>query len=230
MSPPRRVPRPAARSALPRAAPTGTGALLAAVVLAGSPAPARPGDDATATGTLRLRVREAGRGRGDILPCRAHLEDPDGEAVRAPGLPFFRGRLAWDGSLDLGLAPGTCRRTVARGPEHREAHGTVEVEAGRAAGVDVPLERRIDERIARVEASTAQLAPEERSAVLEPHREARVVFDGLIGEAEARRRGQGGDATDGGAGDEGGTGTGETARPRAGAPRGKPPGEDPGER
>ncbi len=91
-------------------------------------------------GSLKLRVTE----RGQLVPARVHLVGPGGEAVRAPGLPFFRDHFNLDGEVMLKLEDGVYRYTVERGPEYRRVQGRVEITAGEESRRNVAIERIVD--------------------------------------------------------------------------------------
>ncbi len=93
-------------------------------------------------GSLRILVRES-RG-GKEVPARVHLVGPDGEAIRAPGLPFFRDHFNCEGEVTLELEEGIYEYTVERGPEYRRVRGTADITRGKASVQRVVLERIVD--------------------------------------------------------------------------------------
>jgi hypothetical protein len=77
---------------------------------------------------------------GEPVPCRVHLKDPEGQPVRAPGLPFWRDHFVCRGRVDLDLPEGRYAYEIERGPEWSAARG--EIEAGKPLRVE--LERIAD--------------------------------------------------------------------------------------
>jgi hypothetical protein len=61
---------------------------------------------------------------GEILPCRIHLKDAAGKAVRPQGLPFWYDHFVCAGIAELDLIPGTYSYEIDRGPEFLLATGT----------------------------------------------------------------------------------------------------------
>jgi hypothetical protein len=93
------------------------------------------------TGRVELRVV----GEDDTeLPCRIHLYDKAGKAVRAPGLPFWRDHFVCPGTVELDLQPGRYRFEIERGPEFRRQTGQVDVVAGKTKELNVKLRRLIN--------------------------------------------------------------------------------------
>ena len=54
-----------------------------------------------------------------IVPCRIHLRDSAGKAVKAPGLPFWHDHFVCTGRVSLALSPGAYVYEIERGPEYR---------------------------------------------------------------------------------------------------------------
>ena len=93
-------------------------------------------------GSLRLQVSESRAAAR--LPARVHLSGPDGTAVKAPGLPFFRDHFNCDGEVTLQLDGGLYEYTVERGPEYRRVRGKVTVVPGKETLRRVTLKRIVD--------------------------------------------------------------------------------------
>lgn len=158
----------------------------------------------TSRGRLEIRVSEKAAtgktgesGEREPLPCRVHLADPSGRALQAPGLPFFRDHFNCEGSVDLDLPAGEYRYTIARGPEYGQVSGKVRVEAAEKRRLEVTLERWIDlaargwwsgeTHVHRPLDDIPLLLQSEDlhvASVLEPHRDARRVFEKLLEKAQ----------------------------------------------
>ncbi len=82
-----------------------------------------PADDA-ATVELRFAVSDDA---GQLVPCRIHLRDGDGEPVFAAGQPAWRDHFVCAGVVSIELAPGSYQYEIERGPEHQRITGDVDV-------------------------------------------------------------------------------------------------------
>ena len=83
--------------------------------------------------TVTIRVVDQ---TGKPLPCRIHLEDAAGKAVRAGTLPFFRDHFVCPGSVQLSLSSGKYTYEIERGPEYARASGSFTLKGK-------PIERRV---------------------------------------------------------------------------------------
>ncbi|MEM8735548.1 MAG: CehA/McbA family metallohydrolase [Planctomycetota bacterium] len=90
------------------------------------------------TGKIQFHVRDEA---GQFLPCRIHLHDPNGNAVRAFGQPFWNDHFACSGAVAADTPPGKCKWIVERGPEYRSASGSVSVVEDETSEVNIVLER-----------------------------------------------------------------------------------------
>ena len=106
-------------------------------VAAAIPAPAQ-----AAKQTFEINVAEQGSMRP--LPCRIHLKDDAGTAVRVHTLPFFRDHFVCPGTASLELAPGTYRFEIERGPEYALRSGTFAVAPDAPRKLAVEMERVAD--------------------------------------------------------------------------------------
>lgn len=109
--------------------------LLLAALAGSPPVTAQPGK-------VTLLVEEAGSGAP--VPARVHLRNSDGEAIRAPGLPFHRTHFTMPGEVTLELESGTYRYEVERGPEHEARQGAFTVMAGRGEKIVIRIGRLFD--------------------------------------------------------------------------------------
>jgi hypothetical protein len=64
---------------------------------------------------------------GKPLPCRIHMKDTAGKAVRPGGLPFWYDHFVCAGIAELDLSPGDYRYEIDRGPEYLVSTGTLAV-------------------------------------------------------------------------------------------------------
>src|SRR6185503_16952417 len=65
---------------------------------------------------VHFKVVAADTGRP--LPCRVHMKDPAGKAVRPGGRPFWHDHFVCAGIAELDLSPGNYRYQLDRRPEH----------------------------------------------------------------------------------------------------------------
>jgi len=93
-------------------------------------------DDPTAQLTFEINDSS-----GKPIPCRIHLRDGAGMAVKGPGLPFFRDHFSCSGRAELKLPPGEYQYEIERGPEHARVSGKFELKAGRDEIVTATLGR-----------------------------------------------------------------------------------------
>ncbi|HXX94730.1 MAG TPA: CehA/McbA family metallohydrolase [Planctomycetota bacterium] len=78
------------------------------------------------------------------VPCRVHLKDASGKAVKPPGYPSWNDHFVCDGSAQIEASPGRYRLEVERGPEHSAYAEDLGVEAARVTTRDVRLKRLVD--------------------------------------------------------------------------------------
>jgi hypothetical protein len=95
--------------------------------------------DNAETSELRIVVRDP---NGQLVPCRIHLRDAEGEPVLAPGLPAWRDHFVCPGDVALELPPGNYHYEIERGPEHERAFGDVDLSGDQT--IDVTIERVAD--------------------------------------------------------------------------------------
>src|SRR5437773_257674 len=81
---------------------------------------------------------------GETLPCRIHLKDAAGKAVRPQGLPFWHDHFVCVGSAELDLIPGTYSYEIDRGPEFLLATGRWTVADSGAQSVTNRLRRLVN--------------------------------------------------------------------------------------
>lgn len=80
--------------------------------------------------------------RGTPLPCRIHLQGPDGKPVQVDGLPFWHDHFVCSGRAEVPLKPGEYHWEIERGPEYERASGEFEItRTQRGVQVDVELSR-----------------------------------------------------------------------------------------
>jgi len=81
---------------------------------------------------------------GKPLPCRIHIKDAGGKAVRPGGLPFWYDHFVCAGVAELDLAPGNYPYEIERGPEYFVTTGTLAVAESGAQTVTNRLRRMIN--------------------------------------------------------------------------------------
>jgi hypothetical protein len=86
---------------------------------------------------VTIVVREQGR----IVPCRIHVTNAQGTALRAPKLPFWRDHFVCPGEVELRLSAGEYAYEVERGPEYVPAVGKFTVRDGEPQQVAIELKR-----------------------------------------------------------------------------------------
>jgi hypothetical protein len=91
---------------------------------------------------LRLTVVDSETGKP--LPCRVHLKDETGKAIRGNGLPFWRDHFVCAGRAELDLDPGNYRYEIERGPEYFQTTGTLTVAESGAQNVTNNLRRLVN--------------------------------------------------------------------------------------
>ena len=91
-----------------------------------------------------LAITVSAHNNGEPLPCRIHLKNPNGKAVRADKLPFFHDHFVCAGKVELGLAPGNYSYEIERGPEYLMRTGSVSVSTSATQKLDLKLERLVD--------------------------------------------------------------------------------------
>jgi hypothetical protein len=99
---------------------------------------------ADAPGTSPVLFTVIDMAGGAPVPCRIHLNDPQGKPVRPPSLPFWADHFVCPGQAKLSLSPGTYRYLVERGPEYGRTAGTFTVAGGESAQVTEKLARIAD--------------------------------------------------------------------------------------
>lgn len=74
---------------------------------------------ADASATVEFHVQDATTTA--TIPCRVHLFDEDGKAVKPDeqGLPFWRDHFVCDGTAKITVPAGSYRCEIERGPEYR---------------------------------------------------------------------------------------------------------------
>ena len=90
---------------------------------------------------VEFRITDAS---GSPVPCRIHLVGPDGKAVRALHLRFFRDHLSCKGSAQLDVSAGEYSYEIERGPEFTQAAGSFTVGADARAKIEATLKRITD--------------------------------------------------------------------------------------
>lgn len=96
----------------------------------------------TNAGRLQITVTEGGRSQS--IPCRIHLKNANGKAVRAEKLPFFHDNFVCAGKVELELAPGNYTCEIERGPEYLMRTGSVAITGAATQNLDLKLERLAD--------------------------------------------------------------------------------------
>ena len=81
---------------------------------------------------------------GALMPCRIHLKDEKGEAVRAKNLPFWYDHFVCPGQVVLELSDGRYQYEIERGPEFKPQHGTFDVTASATMRHTVRMTRIAD--------------------------------------------------------------------------------------
>jgi hypothetical protein len=94
-------------------------------------------------GALSITVRDGAT--QTIVPCRIHLFDSGGDAVKVEGYPAFRDHFVCTGAVHaLALPVGAYRYEIERGPEWSQAAGTVYISAESTYELDVALQRLVN--------------------------------------------------------------------------------------
>src|SRR5262245_28601622 len=75
------------------------------------------------------------------MPCRIHLRDAAGKAVKPEGYPSWNDHFVCPGTADPALAAGQYDYTIERGPEFEAVSGQLTVPAGEPARLAVTLPR-----------------------------------------------------------------------------------------
>lgn len=78
------------------------------------------------------------------VPCRIHLKDATGEAVRPKGLPFWHDHFVSPGVAEIDLGPGAYRFEIDRGPEYLVVTGAVRIIEGKNLELTNRLQRLAD--------------------------------------------------------------------------------------
>ncbi len=82
-------------------------------------------DAGPATSKVEISVVDAAAQKP--VPCRIHLKDAKGTALKADGLPFWHDHFVCPGTVRLELAPGTYGYEIERGPEWQRRSGSFTV-------------------------------------------------------------------------------------------------------
>ena len=92
----------------------------------------------------RLEISVIDESTQEPIPCRIHLKDPNGKAVKAEKLPFFRDHFVCSGTILLDLAPGNYSYEIERGPEYLMRTGSVTVTAAAEQNLDLKIGRIVN--------------------------------------------------------------------------------------
>ena len=96
------------------------------------------------THAQRLEITITDDKNGASIPCRIHLKDANGKAVKADKLPFFNDHFVCPGKVQLDLSAGNYSYEVEHGPEYLMRTGSVMVTAGLTQSLALKLERLAD--------------------------------------------------------------------------------------
>ncbi len=91
---------------------------------------------------LRLTILDSAT--ENPMPCRIHLKDITGKAVRPKGLPFWHDHFASPGVAQLEIAPGAYRFEIDRGAEYLVVTGAVMIGEGKSLELTNGLQRLAD--------------------------------------------------------------------------------------
>ena len=89
----------------------------------------------------QLEISVINESTQEPIPCRIHLKDPNGKAVKAERLPFFRDHFVCSGTVQLDLVPGNYSYEIERGPEYLIRTGSVTVTAAATQNLDLKIGR-----------------------------------------------------------------------------------------
>ena len=78
------------------------------------------------------------------VPCRVHLKDVSGKAVRPTAVPFWHDHFVFAGVAELDLAAGDYHFELERGPEYLVTTGAVRIAQGQNVKLTNRLERLVD--------------------------------------------------------------------------------------
>ena len=81
---------------------------------------------------------------GNITPCRIHLKDADGNAIRADPHPFFKDHFVCDGTVELDMPAGRYHYEMERGCEYRPRSGDFSIEAHGNLPVAIELKKMVN--------------------------------------------------------------------------------------
>lgn len=73
-------------------------------------------ENASAAGKLKLTVVDDTT--GELLPCRMHLKNQAGRAVKPPRVPYWQDHFVFDGTIELKLPNGGYTFEIEHGPEY----------------------------------------------------------------------------------------------------------------
>src|SRR6266571_7190597 len=66
----------------------------------------------------RVEITVADKATGKPLPCRVHVKDAKGKALKADKLPFWNDHFVCRGEVALELSPGRYTVEIEHGPEY----------------------------------------------------------------------------------------------------------------
>jgi hypothetical protein len=97
-----------------------------------------PGSQSAFAEPLRINATDSD---GELLPCRVHLRNAQGEPQHVTGQPFWNDHFVCSGRVTADLGPGVYRYEIERGPEYVRASGKIEILAGKDAELKATLGR-----------------------------------------------------------------------------------------
>src|SRR4051794_15031994 len=68
--------------------------------------------------TARVEITLVDKATSKPVPCRVHLKDAKGKALKADKLPFWNDHFGCKGEVALDLAPGKYAVEIEHGPEY----------------------------------------------------------------------------------------------------------------
>ncbi len=92
-------------------------------------------------GKVELKIVDQ---EGALMPCRIHLKNEKGEAVRAANLPFWYDHFVCPGQVVLELSDGPYQYEIERGPEFKPQKGTFDVTVSETKQHTVRMTRIVD--------------------------------------------------------------------------------------
>jgi hypothetical protein len=94
--------------------------------------------------TGRVEITVVDKATGKELPCRVHLKDAQGKALKADKLPFWNDHFVCRGEVALELSPGKYSVEIEHGPEYSLSTDSFTLAAGQTEQLSFELKRLVD--------------------------------------------------------------------------------------